>query len=116
MAKIDRKFAEEGSRLKNFRKNTLKMSAVDFAEKLEISTKYLSMLETGQRQASTRILKSLTNIFGLPADVITTGTQYKGVLKVKASDPVTLEAKIARLEGRVDQLERLIIELLQSKP
>lgn len=115
MAKTERKFVEEGLRLKNFRKNTLKLSAVDFSAELEISTKYLSMLETGERQASARILKALTSKYGLPAEAITTGRQYEGALKVKAGDTLSLEVKVARLDARVEQLERLLVEVLQTK-
>lgn len=66
--KIDEKLL--GEAVKSFR-TARNMTQEELAQKLDVSTNFLSQLETGRRGISTPKLNELAGILGVPAAVIT---------------------------------------------
>lgn len=110
----DKPFIEQGRRLKSIRENHLKLSTEEFAKPLGISSKYVNMMERGDRSASPRLLAKIAKLYNIPADTLLTGREFNGVPKIKPTDPLSLEVEVARLKARVDQLERLFSEIMKS--
>lgn len=111
----ERKFIDTGKRLQALRKNTLKMTAEDFAASIGVSVKLINAMEGGWKNVSSATLKKIHRIHNIPADTVLSGRTYIDGAKPKPSDPLTMEIQIAKLEARVDQLERLIGHLMSTK-
>lgn len=107
-------FVEQGKRLKSIRTGTLKLTTEEFVKPLGITTKYLNMMERGDRSASPNLLAKMAKVYNIPADTLITGREYQGAAKVKHTDPIALEVEVAQLRARVDQLERLFTHFIAS--
>lgn len=114
MTTKQKQFIEQGKRLKSIRVNSLKLSTEEFAKPLGISTKYVNMMERGDRSASPSLLAKMAKVYNIPADTLISGREYQGQAKVKHSDPIALEVEVTHLRARVDQLERLFAHYITS--
>lgn len=113
--KTEKPFIEIGTRFRNYRKYTLKLTHEQLAERLDVGVRTLTYIENGRRKPSTEILSKLAAEFGGPVEQIITGKSPSDKGGVKTDSPLSMSIRLASLEARVDQLERLLTGALAEK-
>lgn len=95
-----------GRRVKEARRQK-QMSQAELAEQTDMSVSYISLVETGKKQASLETLVRIANALGVTVDHMLVGNQRK--------DPVEYQTELVQLmEGCTSYEKRIIYEIASA--
>lgn len=99
-------------RIKHLRKNVLKLSQKDFAEKLNISENFVWMIEKGNRVPSDRTISDICRIFDIQEDWLRYGLEPMRAAKSREEEIAELVG--SALSGSSD-FKKAVIKMICSR-